>query len=377
MMFYSTVLLHNHADSVQIATLGENILPAAAPAAFDLDGREVHAGRIEAVRRLCARLFSALLRREIVRINKAVGLFKIPCCTGHTARARRNADVRRKMNGLAGFHPHTAAAAREEFYNRLQSAPAGVIGRDEGLAFANLVDRGGRGLRPLLDPCRHIKQRLMQDAQIIDLMLQVVQMARPVVMDAVVIVIQAEALRRLLLPQRLFNQFSVPVAVPAKGALIQEAAQRYHLAVNPAGLHRAAAALLELLAQHTDPSVITRFKKEAYVRRFYHLIYDALDEDPFMDAQELIRRFLPGAGKTTAYRMFHDYVHMSVSQYLSHVRMNKARDLLKETGLSVKEISEKAGFNDYNYFCRVFRRENGMSATQYRDSHRFSIEEKE
>jgi hypothetical protein len=47
---------------------------------------------------------------------------------------------------------------------------------------------------------------------------------------------------------------------------------------------------------------------------------------------------------------------MSVSKYINFVRLEKAKDTLSKTDLSVREISDQVGFNDYNYFCRVFKK---------------------
>ena len=107
-----------------------------------------------------------------------------------------------------------------------------------------------------------------------------------------------------------------------------------------------------------------------YVDNFYHLVYHALTETPDLTAEKLIELYVSGAGKTTVYQMFHDYVHMSVSKYINFVRIEKAKDLLKETDLTVREVSDQVGFNDYNYFCRIFKKEVGMPANTYRASHR-------
>ena len=71
--------------------------------------------------------------------------------------------------------------------------------------------------------------------------------------------------------------------------------------------------------------------------------------------------------------MFHNYVHMSVSKYINFVRLEKAKDLLKETDLTVREVSDKVGFNDYNYFCRVFKKEVGMPATIFRSTYKLQL----
>ncbi len=56
-----------------------------------------------------------------------------------------------------------------------------------------------------------------------------------------------------------------------------------------------------------------------------------------------------------------------IMEYLNHLRMEEARRLLTETNHPVSAIAEAVGFADYNYFCRVFKRQNGISAKAYRE----------
>lgn len=61
-----------------------------------------------------------------------------------------------------------------------------------------------------------------------------------------------------------------------------------------------------------------------------------------------------------------------IMDYLMQLRMEEARRLLTETELPVSYVSEAVGFADYNYFCRVFKKQNGISAKVYREYHRQS-----
>lgn len=52
-------------------------------------------------------------------------------------------------------------------------------------------------------------------------------------------------------------------------------------------------------------------------------------------------------------------------EFLTRVRMEKAVDLLAENKYSLKEINFKIGYNDPNYFSRVFKRHYGVSPRNY------------
>ncbi|HBE04221.1 MAG TPA: hypothetical protein DC049_17355 [Spirochaetia bacterium] len=68
----------------------------------------------------------------------------------------------------------------------------------------------------------------------------------------------------------------------------------------------------------------------------------------------------------TFLRHFHKTFRQSPMQYLCLVRLKKARSLLVQGALPVTQISRLCGFNDSNYFCRMFRREYGESPLRYR-----------
>jgi YesN/AraC family two-component response regulator len=48
------------------------------------------------------------------------------------------------------------------------------------------------------------------------------------------------------------------------------------------------------------------------------------------------------------------------------LRISKAKELLKNTDKSVVEIAELIGYNDSNYFFRVFKKNTGVTPQQYR-----------
>ncbi|NLY76422.1 MAG: response regulator [Firmicutes bacterium] len=64
-------------------------------------------------------------------------------------------------------------------------------------------------------------------------------------------------------------------------------------------------------------------------------------------------------------RLFREELGVSFSEYLTKVRMEKAVDLLAQ-GLSVKECCFALGYNDPNYFSRIFRKYYQVSPSEYR-----------
>lgn len=56
----------------------------------------------------------------------------------------------------------------------------------------------------------------------------------------------------------------------------------------------------------------------------------------------------------------------SVVDYLTNLRIEQAKTVLKESTLPINEIARSIGYDDPDYFSRVFRRRCGMSPRQYR-----------
>jgi two-component system response regulator YesN len=56
------------------------------------------------------------------------------------------------------------------------------------------------------------------------------------------------------------------------------------------------------------------------------------------------------------------------NHYLVNLRLSKAQELLRENeNLSIADISQLVGFQDPNYFSRLFHKRMGVTAQEYRD----------
>jgi AraC-like DNA-binding protein len=60
----------------------------------------------------------------------------------------------------------------------------------------------------------------------------------------------------------------------------------------------------------------------------------------------------------------------TVMQYCLHKRIEAARFLLKEKRHSISEVGNIVGYEDHSAFSRAFRRLNGCTPREWRQSHR-------
>jgi AraC-like DNA-binding protein len=75
------------------------------------------------------------------------------------------------------------------------------------------------------------------------------------------------------------------------------------------------------------------------------------------------RAYLSRARFTALYK---EFFGLSPMEDVISMRMQKARWLLENSTLSVKEIGRQVGFEDHTYFNRIFRKKVGESPGRYR-----------
>jgi AraC family transcriptional regulator len=71
-------------------------------------------------------------------------------------------------------------------------------------------------------------------------------------------------------------------------------------------------------------------------------------------------------------RLFAAHEGMSPARYVMSLKMEEAARQLQMDGVSIKEVASKCGFEDPNYFSKVFRRFYGISPRDFRRSGMFS-----
>ena len=55
--------------------------------------------------------------------------------------------------------------------------------------------------------------------------------------------------------------------------------------------------------------------------------------------------------------------------YLTKIRIDRAKVLLRDVSFNIKEVGKSVGYADSNYFTKVFKRSIGISPSEYRSKH--------
>jgi AraC-like DNA-binding protein len=69
-------------------------------------------------------------------------------------------------------------------------------------------------------------------------------------------------------------------------------------------------------------------------------------------------------------RVFQVQGHMTFSNYLMHVRTDRAKYLLRTYKLKLDDVAARCGYRDTAYFCRVFKRLAKVTPAAYRAQHK-------
>ncbi|POQ98960.1 hypothetical protein AU468_11240 [Alkalispirochaeta sphaeroplastigenens] len=73
-----------------------------------------------------------------------------------------------------------------------------------------------------------------------------------------------------------------------------------------------------------------------------------------------------GVGYTRLLSIFRDYTGLTPYQYYLQMRIHRAKELLHNTELSIKEVSARMNFENQYYFSRLFKKKTGYTPSQWR-----------
>lgn len=80
--------------------------------------------------------------------------------------------------------------------------------------------------------------------------------------------------------------------------------------------------------------------------------------------------FQSGLKRRALERRFQKVCGTSPKQYLISLRLDKIRQLLETTKLSVSEIGQLSGIPNVSYLCEMYRKRYGLTPLEFRQRHR-------
>jgi YesN/AraC family two-component response regulator len=120
--------------------------------------------------------------------------------------------------------------------------------------------------------------------------------------------------------------------------------------------------MMEAILSYMFSNKLVTLTKVQFINQLNSYIASHFSKDIHID--DLCKYY--GIGRTRLYELSKSYLDCGLYEYVTHQKIIYAQKLLKETSLNIMDIAEEAGFSDYNYFSRVFRKRAGVSPRQYR-----------
>lgn len=66
-------------------------------------------------------------------------------------------------------------------------------------------------------------------------------------------------------------------------------------------------------------------------------------------------------------KSFKKYVGVNFNKYITQIRIEEAKRLLEKTSMSINDLAFDMGYNEPNYFCKVFKKMEGITPSEYRE----------
>lgn len=73
-----------------------------------------------------------------------------------------------------------------------------------------------------------------------------------------------------------------------------------------------------------------------------------------------------GIGRTLLYQKINDIVGMSIKEFIMDIRLKRSAQLLKESDLTIAEISDRTGFNNPKYFSICFKKHFELTPSEFK-----------
>jgi len=125
---------------------------------------------------------------------------------------------------------------------------------------------------------------------------------------------------------------------------------------------RAASKIMESCACYLWITELMSIDEGNLIYKLSNHISNNLRED--LSVEMLCNIFM--ISRSRLYELSNKYFGMSIAKYIRKKRVNLAAKLLSQNNCLVSEAADKAGFDDYNYFSKIFKKETGVVPKEYK-----------
>ena len=110
--------------------------------------------------------------------------------------------------------------------------------------------------------------------------------------------------------------------------------------------------------------------EEKFIIQLNKIIYDNLGNSE-LDQQLLCREM--GMSRALLYNKMKAITGTGAKEYITRIRIEKAKSLIESTDLTIAEISEITGFASQSYFSTAFKNYTGTAPSRYKQDIRKTV----
>lgn len=107
--------------------------------------------------------------------------------------------------------------------------------------------------------------------------------------------------------------------------------------------------------------------EESFIIRLNRIISENM-ENPDLDQQLLCKEM--GMSRASLFNKMKSITGGGAKEYITKIRIEKAKALMENTNLSIAEISDKTGFASQSYFSTAFKNSTGLTPSQYKQQNK-------
>lgn len=105
------------------------------------------------------------------------------------------------------------------------------------------------------------------------------------------------------------------------------------------------------------------------LKKYNYIVREAIEYIRVNLDQDLNLEDISNAIKISQYelsRKFKKETGVAITEYINKLRINEALSLLENGNISITDIAQMIGFNDVNYFTKVFKKLQGITPSEYK-----------
>ena len=123
--------------------------------------------------------------------------------------------------------------------------------------------------------------------------------------------------------------------------------------------------LLDAIASYVYIKNLVRWRNDDMSAGIEEFIKSNLGEK--LSSDTICKRF--NCSRSSLYQISLKAFGMGITRYIMFCRIEKAKELLL-SGRTIADAADLCGFGEYNYFCKMFKKNTGLSPSAFRNKYR-------